>query len=197
MSDAPACKFELVAVTGRFQPFHTDHLGLLLHALSIGDRLIVCITNPDDRSLQKVTSSAHRHLRSSNPFSYFERLQMIDTALRAAGVAADRYAIVPFPLEEPAEWFVYVPAGTSQIVRTYSDWERDKAGRLEAAGYPVILLEGNPQRRVSATAIRAAMSVTEPWSQWVPSGTREFLEEIGEAELQRRCSVQDEVLETQ
>lgn len=179
---------ELVAVTGRFQPFHNDHLGLVLHALSIAKRILMAITNPDPRSLQAVESSQHRHLPSANPFSFFERTRMIAAALQATGTSSERYDIVPFPLDEPSVWPSYVPPATPQLVRVYTGWESDKAKRLEAAGYPVILLDGNPKTRISGSTIREAMAKGASWAQWVPKGAREILETIGDTELRRRCA---------
>lgn len=197
MSDLDARRYDRIAVTGRFQPFHSDHLGLLLHALSIAERTLVCITNPDARSLQPLAASKHRHLAASNPFSYFERMRMITAALEAAGLAAERYDIVPFPLDASSVWPAYVPRGTPQLVRVYSEWEREKTRRLEAANYPVLMLEGNRQSRISASEIRAAMAAGEPWAHWVPQGTRDMLEALGDAELRHRCTAVRQVADSQ
>jgi nicotinamide-nucleotide adenylyltransferase len=177
-----------VAVTGRFQPFHHDHLELALHALSSGRHLLVGITNPDVRSLRPQPSSRHRHLASANPFSYLERAQMIAGSLASAGIGADRFGIVPFPLDAPQVWSAYIPAGTLQLVRAYSDWERDKARQLQSGGYPVELQGGDSASRISGTAIRAAMASGDPWQHWVPAGSRRVLEALGADELRRRCA---------
>ncbi len=177
-----------VAVTGRFQPFHTDHLALVLHALSLAGKVLIGITNPDSRSLQPAPESDHRHLPAANPFSWFERLQFIEAALEHHGVARARYTLAPFPLDAPSTWPAYVPAGTPQLVRIFSDWEREKSRRLTAGGYPVIELQGEPARRVSASDLRAAMARGDgTWRTHVPAGTLKMLEAIGDAELRRRC----------
>ena len=182
-----------IAVTGRFQPFHLDHLELVTYALDRAERLLVGVTNPDARSLAPAAASSHRHLRSSNPFTYLERLRMIRAALNAAGVASTRYEIVPFPLDDPGVWRAYVPKGTMQLVRAFSAWERQKAAHLEAAGYPVILLQGDVEGRVSASDIRRAIARGEPWAHWVPAGVLEVLLAFGEETLRRRCALGPEL----
>ena len=178
-----------IAVTGRFQPFHYDHLELVLHALTLGEHLLIGITNPDSRSLQEQAASTHRHLDASNPFTFFERAQMVGRALRDAGIRASRYDIVPFPLDAPAVWPAYIPLQATQVVRVFSAWERDKARQLEAGGYEVRLIDGDTQRRISATDIREAMRRDQDWYHLVPGGTRSVLDELGAGELRRRCGL--------
>jgi nicotinamide-nucleotide adenylyltransferase len=187
-SARPPATSDRIAVTGRFQPFHVDHLELLEEALSRAAQVLICITNPDHRSLQPAAASAHRHLAAANPFSYFERLLFIEAALEHHGVAHRRYTITPFPLDEPSTWTAYVPAGTPQLVRIFSDWERDKSHRL-AGAYPVIELQGDARRRVSASDIRDAMARGDDgWRRLVPGGTRALLEAMGAPELRLRCT---------
>lgn len=179
-----------IAVAGRFQPFHVDHLELVLHALALAEQVLICITNPDARSLQPAAQSAHRHLAAANPFTWFERLRIIEAALEHTGTARRRYVITPFPLDEPATWSSYVPRRTPHLVRIFSDWEREKSRRLRAGDYPVIELQGDSQRRVSASDIRAAMARGDgTWRELVPDGARLVLEAFGERELAMRCAL--------
>ncbi|MEZ5474440.1 MAG: adenylyltransferase/cytidyltransferase family protein [Steroidobacteraceae bacterium] len=164
-----------LAVTGRFQPFHNDHLQLVQFALARASCVLIGVTSSDPTSRQAHPASAHRHLACANPFSYEERRQLIAAALAAAGTPASRYRIVAFPLDEPALWPAIVPLGTAQIVRVFSDWEREKVRRFETAGYPTIVLVGDMPTRVSATDIRRALDQGAPWQHWVPPGTRELL----------------------
>ncbi|MCC5869015.1 MAG: adenylyltransferase/cytidyltransferase family protein [Gammaproteobacteria bacterium] len=178
-----------VAVTGRFQPFHVDHLELLKHALTLAEQVLICITNADARCLQPAAESAHRHMVAANPFTWFERLRIIEAALEHQGVARARYVITPFPLNAPGSWPAYVPAGTPHLVRIFSDWEREKCRRLRAGDYPVIELQGDPEHRVSASDIRAAMGCGDPaWREHVPEGALSVLEGFGEEELRLRCA---------
>ncbi|MGH9054633.1 MAG: adenylyltransferase/cytidyltransferase family protein, partial [Acidimicrobiales bacterium] len=143
-------KEQLGCVTGRFQPVHEQHLELFSVALKDCQRLVVGVTNPDTDARHVEPTSAHRHLSSANPFTYYERTVLLGAALRGAGLA-ERCSVVPFDLTHPALWSQYVPLAAVQFVRAYSDWEREKAGRLAAAGYRVRLLDGDPARQVRAT----------------------------------------------
>jgi nicotinamide-nucleotide adenylyltransferase/phosphinothricin biosynthesis protein PhpF len=163
----------LAVVTGRFQPFHVQHLELVLLALERAAHVLVGVTNPETEQRRAHPASAHRHLPSANPYTYAQRRTAIEAALRTAGVDASRYSIAPFPLDAPDRWPEIVPPGTPQVVRVYSDWEREKVRRFEAAGYPAIVLQGDEATRVSGTEIRRRIAAGEEWQAWVPPGARE------------------------
>jgi nicotinamide mononucleotide adenylyltransferase len=166
------------AVTGRFQPFHTDHLALVLTVLDRAQRVIIGITNPDGRSLQVVPTSSHRHRADANPYGFLSRKRMIDAALTRAGVPGDRYDVVPFPLDAPETWSSYIPLETTQVVRVYSEWESVKAAGLAGGGYPVLELQGDIASRVSGTEVRSALREGRAWQHLVPDGARQVLEGI-------------------
>ncbi len=158
----------LACVTGRFQPVHAQHLELFEIALRDADRLVVAITNPDPGALREEATSAHRHRPAANPFSYYERVRMLDAALAERGLV-DRTTIVPLDLTQPEHWPGYVPLHARQLVRAYSDWERRKAGLLAAAGYTVQVIEGDPVGRMSSTGIRARIEQGSGWEELVPA----------------------------
>lgn len=187
MSGLPPQRVPVAAVTGRFQPFHDDHLDLVLHGLGQADRVVVAITNPDRRSQVRQGSSAHRHLDSANPFTYLERVRVVTAALLAAQVPAHRFDVVPFPLDVPCVWASYVAPGTVQVVRVFTAWEADKADALEQHGYPVLRLTGSTEDRISASDVRSAMRAGLPWEHLVPDGAREALLALGRDQLRRRC----------
>jgi len=172
--DQPRGPRRLACVTGRFQPFHNDHLELVLHAARLADHVIVAITNPDVRSQQQHPASRHRHLEHSNPFGYRDRARMVTMALIEAGMT--RFDVVPFPLEAPGVWESYVPLESLQLVRTFSDWELAKAEALRNRGYEVLQLAGSPDTRISATAIREAMAAGEDgWRSQVPGAVARMI----------------------
>ena len=177
-----------VAITGRFQPFHLDHLDLVQQGLALGGEVVIGITNPDHRSLKPVASSAYRHQLNANPFSYWERQQIIAAAMQELDVSADRFQIVPFPLDEPSTWFSYIPRTTQQLVRVYSDWEAEKVTTLRDGGYPVVLIEGDRSRKISASQVRSAMAAGEPWQHWLPKAAAKLLQAYGDDVLRERCA---------
>jgi nicotinamide-nucleotide adenylyltransferase len=169
----------LGCVTGRFQPVHAQHLGLVGIALGECEHVIVAITNPDPGTWHQESTSAHRHTPSANPFTFYERARLLAAAFAAEGWT-QRTSIVPLELARPASWFHYVPAAARQYVRAYSAWEREKARRLEGAGYAVTLLDGDERERRSAGEIRDRMAARDAaWERLVPSATipllRQFL----------------------
>jgi cytidyltransferase-like protein len=168
----------LACVTGRFQPVHEQHLELFEIALHGADHLVIAVTNPDQVSRRAEPTSAHRHLAESNPFTYFERVWLLRAALDARGLTA-RTTIVPFDLTRPTCWADYVPLRARQLVRVYSDWERDKANRLADAGYVVTVLEGDPSTRISASNIRAQIrDGSATWHDLVPEPVAATLVEL-------------------
>ncbi len=181
-----------IAITGRFQPFHRDHLDLVVHGLKLADRVIIGITNPDRRSLKAVPSSAHRHQAGANPFTYLERQRIIRAALNGAAVDLGRYEIVPFPLDAPNVWPDYISLSTPQLVRVFSDWERDKVTTLRNGGYEVVVLDGDPADRISASNVRAAMAAGQPWQHWLPRGSAEALISFSGQNLEQRCARVDQ-----
>ncbi len=157
----------LAAVTGRFQPVHDQHLELFAHALREHDELVVAVTNPDTGARREEATSEHRHTDAANPFTYYERLRLLTAALAGAGMA-DRTVVVPFDLTRPHLWPQYVPRHAQQYVRAYSAWEKDKAAQLEAGGYAVTVLEGDPAAKVDASTIRAGFD-DGSWVAQVPT----------------------------
>lgn len=168
----------LGCVTGRFQPVHGQHLSLFGIALQRCAHLVVAITNPDSAARQAEPTSAHRHTADANPFGYFERCRLIEAALTECGWR-ERCTLVPFDLGRPALWPQYVPLHAEQFVRAYGDWEREKARRLQDAGYPVVLIDGEPHNRQSASAIRDSLRRGDAdWRSMVPPATLPLLEDL-------------------
>lgn len=175
MPVTPGREQPLGCVTGRFQPLHRQHVELFGIALSRCDRLVVAITNPDPGSRRPEASSAHRHREDANPLTYYERAVLVGAALAEEGWAG-RAVTVPFDLTRPEHWPAYVPLGARHFVRAFSGWEREKAARLAAAGYPVTVLDGDPAQKLSATLVRELLATGDDrWVEHVPPATVELL----------------------
>ena len=153
--------------TGRLQPIHLGHIELLQHVLDRHEHLIVGITNPDPTSRLEHADHPTRHLEASNPFTFYERSMMVHAALAAASVPRQRYAIVPFPLHDPARVEHYVPLDAVQYVRVFSRWEEQKVSTLAEYGYDVQVVAGDVASRISATEIRTALRDGQPWTHLV------------------------------
>jgi nicotinamide mononucleotide adenylyltransferase len=167
----------LGCVTGRFQPVHGQHLTLFDAALADCGHLVVAVTNPDSSARHEEATSTHRHTPGANPFTYFERVLLLQAALDEWGHSAET-TVVPFDLTRPELWPQYVPVTARQFVRAYSDWEREKARRLALAGYAVTLLDGDSARRLSSSDIRAQMWSGGEWQALVPAATVPLLRRL-------------------
>jgi cytidyltransferase-like protein len=165
-------------VHGRFQPFHDGHLEYVLRARQRCERLIIGITAADPTAIRKEAANPHRHEPASNPFTYFERLLMIQGALLAEGLKARDFALVPFPVHEPGLIGYYVPRGTVHFVRVYSRWEEEKVRRLRDEGFPVEVLDPGEEKKVSGTEVRRLMREGLPWEHLVPRGVAEVVRRI-------------------
>ena len=154
-------------IHGRFQPFHNGHLEYLRGAAVLCDELFVGITNPDPRRIKEEPSDPLRHLPESNPFSYVERLLMIEAVAADEGVHTH---VIPFPVNEPELWPAYVPAGVTQFLRLFSDWGGTKLERLRAAGYEVVVLDEGAEKEISGVDVRTAMRDGDDWESLVPPG---------------------------
>jgi nicotinamide-nucleotide adenylyltransferase len=179
-----APRVRLGMVHGRFQPFHNGHLAYLLGAAAASDEVYVGITNPDPARVLPDPLDLLRHLPESNPFTYAERQLMVKAAAQDAGLDLARVHVIPFPVNEPELWPAYVPAGVTHFIRLFSDWGRGKRDRLEAAGYPVVVLDEGDAKEVSGADVRAALRAGDPaWRALVPAGVARVLDGLGSAAL--------------
>lgn len=171
---APVTTERLVCVTGRFQPVHGDHLRLFATAAA-GGRLVIGVTNPDPSTRRAEPTSEHRHRDDANPFTFFERVDLLAAALAGSeGLGpecAAQVRVVPFDLARPEYWAHYVPLSAVQYVGVYSAWEQEKADRLAAGGYRVVRVPGDAATRRTSTAIRAALRAGHDWERLVPPAT--------------------------
>ena len=154
-------------IHGRFQPFHNGHLEYLRGAYARCEELFVGITNPDPERIRPEASDPLRHLPESNPFTYVERLLMIEAVAEDEGIPAH---VIPFPVNEPELWPAYVPPAVTQYLRLFSDWGGTKLERLRAAGYEVVVLDEGAEKEISGADVRAAMRAGDDWESLVPPG---------------------------
>ena len=172
-------------IHGRFQPFHNDHLDYLKKALARCQRLIVGITNADPFEIEEEAASSHRHLRESNPYTFFQRLHMVRAALMGEGVDPERVILVPFSVHHPEKWPYYLPPAplVVQYVRIFSQWEQTKVDRLRENGFTVEILDEGAPKGISGVDVRQAMADGEGWTKLVPKGVVQVIEEVRQGRL--------------
>jgi len=178
----------LAIIHGRFQPFHIGHLEYLRLARERAREIAVGITNPDSALSPPEATDPQRHRPGDNPFTYWERLLMIEAVLDAEGVAPAR--IVPFPIGVPARLHAYVPAGAVHLLRVFDDWGAAKVERLRDLGYAVEVLDTDAKKGVSGTQVRARMRAGGDWRSLVPFPVAEVIEALSlERAPDRRLAV--------
>src|SRR5687767_6934122 len=162
-------------INGRVQTFKNAKLEDLRGAAAHSDEVFVGITNPDPQRVKEEASDPLRHLPESNPFSYVERLLMVEAVAEDEGIRAH---VIPFPVNEPELWHAYVPVGVTQYLRLFSEWGGTKLDRLRAAGYEVVVLDDGVEKGVSGSAVRAALRDGGDWQSLVPPGVARVIRSL-------------------
>lgn len=167
----------LGCISGRFQPFHAEHLAYAIGALARCDLLYIGITNPDSASIQADEASDHRHTNEANPFPYHRRAEMIRAALIEAGVPSDRFRIVPLPLHHPERIPAYVPTEAIHWITVYDEepWGDRKLGLLRDAGYEAEILWRRPTKGMTSTQVRGRLERGEDLGDLVPPAVQALL----------------------
>lgn len=160
-------------VHGRFQPFHNEHLDYVLKGLARSDKLIIGITNPEPSEFILDKASEHRHLPESNPYTYFQRHEMIVQCIEDCKIDLKKITIIPFHLFNKKKWSYYLPRPDNvvQYVRVFSDWEEKKIELFKKYGFSVNVLDRNAPKNVEATQVRKKFNENGNWKELVPPGT--------------------------
>src|SRR5258706_8799241 len=170
-------------VLGRFQPLHIGHIEYLEAARKGADCLVIGVTNPDINRLIHDTADPSRSRAENNPFTYFDRQQMITAHLLEAGWNCRDFAVVPAPVTTPAEMssFLPTPAITIVCVTTYGPWGDRKADLMATLGYEVEILwrRDDIDRLTSGTQIRQAMRSGGEWRRVVPPAVARDIHDRG------------------
>jgi cytidyltransferase-like protein len=160
-------------VHGRFQPFHNEHLAYLRLAAARSEELIVGITNPARECVSEEAWDRGRHRPEENPFTYWERMLMIEAVLESEELDG---RIVPFPISHPERLRQYVPARGTHYLRVFDAWGEEKVRRLQALGHDVVVLEPGTDKALSAGDVRALMRDGGAWQELVPAAVARVVE---------------------
>ena len=170
---------ELGFIHGRFQLFHNDHLNYALLAKEQCKKLIVGITSPENAMLIREEIDPHRSEVASNPFTYFERFEMVKLALLEAGIKREEFEIVPYPIERPEILYNYVPLSATSFFTIYDDWGYEKIHRLGELGYGTHELFDKREKAMCSTEIRQKIVDGDDWKAMVPNAVYEYIIEHG------------------
>lgn len=165
-------------IHGRFQPFHNGHFEYLLAAYKRCDRLIVGITQYDF-DLEDAGSPAHRLDRNENPFSYWERVQIIRAAIQMSALDTSRIEIVPFPIHAPQTVRNFVDPRCVMFTTIYDAWNLQKIRRLREQGFDVCVLWRRRVKAIEGKKVRAAMRQNSAcFKDLVPRGVPEEIRKM-------------------
>ena len=164
-------------VHGRFQLLHNDHLNYILAGKERCEHLLIGICNPDSTMTKYSEIDPHRSEKESNPFTYFERYQMIQYALLESGVPQADFDIVPFPINYPELLCNYVSPKAIHFLTIYDSWGLEKKRILEEYNYRVeVLWQRNlSEKKISGTDVRRLIREGKEWRQFVPSTVYQYI----------------------
>jgi cytidyltransferase-like protein len=173
---------QLFSVHGRFQPFHNGHFNYVRAGLELAEHLYIGITKINRNQRGTDGSAAHRSQPESNPFSFFERMSMVERTLQDEGIPRSRFTIIPFPHDEPELVIECFPPGNVCYTTIHTEWNNEKIERLRGIGYDVRVLE-EPDRwltqRASGSSIRAKIRAKDPsWKEFVPRTIARVIDEM-------------------
>jgi nicotinamide mononucleotide adenylyltransferase len=172
---SPASRARWGCVIGRFQPFHRDHFTLVEAAFEDHGRVIVAISGADPTWQVEVSEAPHRHLGGSNPFTFWQRAELIRAAL-ADVIPMESLRIMPFPIHRVALWPHYLPDDVECWVRDRGAWEARKIQELQRR-YRVRVLPAVGDE-VSGTKIRELLTANDPaWRDFVPRGVAGLIDQ--------------------
>lgn len=166
-------------VYGRFQPIHNEHRQYILKTLRNCEYLIICITCPDPGSRFRPEMEPERASSEANPFSYFERLQMIEKMLDYESIPRKKYDIVPISFSKLNYICHYVPDEIVFYTIIYGEWGEEKRNMLKSVGFEVDELPDSEthEKSVTGTEVRKKISNQEQWSHLVPDPVYKYISE--------------------
>lgn len=172
-------KNKLGIIHGRFQILHNGHLEYLLEGMKKCEYLLIGISSPDSDSTKYTASNPHRSLDSANPMTYYERFEMIRSAMLECSIPREKFDIVPFPINVPEKLFNYVPKEGKYLMTLYDEWSYEKNEILSALGCDIDVMweRTNDQKVTSGTEVRSKIIHGEPWGNLVPKSVYRFIKE--------------------
>nr|WP_319490981.1 hypothetical protein [uncultured Desulfobacter sp.] len=173
-------KVEIGSVHGRFQLFHNDHLRYVLAAIERCDFLIVGVTSFVNTELTLMEKARHRALPRNNPFTYYERTQVIREALVDSGVSSSHFSFSPFPIEQPELLPQFVPLDVKCYTTVYDEWNRQKVKTLLDTGYDVEVMWESDNKEIAGSELREKiLNGDESWKKFVPEASVKAVAALG------------------
>lgn len=171
---------ETGVINGRFQIFHLKHMEYVLAAKMRCKKLFIGITHSDIVSAASTSGlDLHGTTRKDNPFTYFERFEMIQGALADFGVKREEYEIMPFPISQPDLIPQYVPEQGTYYMSLSGEWDEEKLRILQSLKLETEVLwsRTGEDRGITGHEIRTLIAEDKEWQQYVPRTVAEYMKE--------------------
>ncbi|MEM2917904.1 MAG: nicotinamide-nucleotide adenylyltransferase [Candidatus Altiarchaeota archaeon] len=157
---------KIALIIGRFQPFHLGHLMLIKKASNSKDIIKIKIG---------IGSSQFKNTEE-NPFSAFERGEMIEKSLR--GNISIPYEIFEIPdIGNDKKWVSHVEKIVGKFDVVYTNGKLEKR-LFKDRNYEVRTTPLFNRKNYSGTEIRKRIISGRKWKNLVPKGTLEVIEKI-------------------
>lgn len=155
---------------GRFQPFHNGHLRVLRDIHREFDEIAIVVCGPSEPD-------------GKNPFTFEERKEMINRALKGKGIHCTVHGIED--VNDDGKWAGEImKMGTFDAAYSRNPWT---IRCLLKAGIDVRRHEFYARARNAGTQIRKNMLEGKEWKQSVPVKVYEYIKEInGEERLTKK-----------
>ncbi len=167
-------------IHGRFQLLHNDHMKYLLAGKERCEHLIIGICNPEVDLTKYTDANPHRSKKSSNPLTYFERMECIKYSMIEAGVKQEEFDIVPFPINFPDKIFNYAPLDAKYYMTIYDEWGEEKLKSLQndlKLDVEVLWRVTLENKGISASDVRKCIQEGKEWKQFVPKFVYHYIKE--------------------
>lgn len=170
---------ETGVIFGRYQIFHLKHMEGVLAAKMRCNKLYIGITHPDIVAYAATSPlDVNGVTKMDNPLTYFERMEMIQGALRDFGVKRKEFEIIPFPISQPDVIKQYAPKDATYYMSICTPWDEEKYRILQSQGLKLEVLWRRNQDEMGMTgkAIRELITMNNSeWQQYVPRSVSEYI----------------------
>lgn len=159
-------KVDIGVVHGRFQVFHLKHMEYILAAKMRCKKLIIGMEEPDRLSMKR-----------ENPFTFYERFEMIQEALMDFGVVREEFDIVPLPMKYPERILNYVPKEAVYYLNICDEEDMRMLELFEKLHLQTeVLMRKTPDKKgITGAEIRRSIALGEEWRQFVPKTVYDYI----------------------
>ncbi len=164
-------------IHGRFQLLHLEHVEYLLAAKQRCEFLYICITNITPLLSKQFEGDLNRTSLKANPFTYYERLDMVRDAMLSHGIPRNEFEIVPLPIRYPETYSSFVPLDATFYTSIYDDWGRKKVEIFKALHLKVEVLWDRDisEKKISGSYVRDLIAHDNEWKHLVPKSTYDYV----------------------